>query len=100
MAYHFERVQTLRFEIYDVDSPEPKLSKQDTLGFIETSLGQIVAAGDEGLTLELNSLKAPVAPTDNKVRVESTIILTAEEISCEKDEVSIFSKFMFQFIST
>ena len=89
MAYHFERVQTLRFEVYDVDSREEKLSKQDTLGFVETSLGQIVTAGDEGLTLELNSLKAPVIPTDSTVKVESTIILTAEEISGEKDEVRL-----------
>ncbi|CAG7687278.1 unnamed protein product [Allacma fusca] len=88
MDYRFEQVQALRFEIYDIDSHAAKLSKQDILGFVETNLGQIASAGEEGMTLELNSTTHVVATNPNQVRREpQTIILIAEELASEKDEI-------------
>ena len=82
MEYSFEKVQQLRFEVYDVDSPVvTKLSRQDTLGYVETSLGFIATSGPEGLTLELNGVSIP-ANSD-----QAKIILTAEEVPAEKEEV-------------
>ena len=82
MEYSFEKIQQLRFEMYDVDSPNvAKLSKQDTLGYVETSLGGIVTGGPEGLILELNGISVPANSEQAK------IILTAEEVAAEKEEV-------------
>lgn len=94
MEYRFEQVQSLRFEVYDIDSGTIgyKLSSEDILGFVETNLGQIVSNGEEGLTLELNSLKGPVIPPVGMAiqasnKPPQTIILIAEELASEKDEV-------------
>ena len=82
MEYSFEKVQQLRFEVYDVDSPKiVKLSSQDTLGYVETSLGGIVTAGPDGLALELNGISSPPG------QKSPTIILYAEEVASEKEEV-------------
>ena len=82
MEYSFEKVQQLRFEVYDVDSPSiSSLSAQDALGYVETSLAQIVSAGPEGLNISLNGISIPAGQEDSK------IILIAEEVEPEEEEV-------------
>ena len=82
MEYCFEKIQQLRFEVYDVDSPNvTNLDAQDALGYLETTLAQIVSAGPEGLNINLNGVSIPAGQQDSK------IILTAEEIEPEKEEV-------------
>ncbi|CAG7823526.1 unnamed protein product [Allacma fusca] len=88
MEYRFEAVQGLRFEVYDWDSDSNNLASQDSLGFIETNLAQIVTAGDEGLTLELTTTKSTFLPQDFN-KPHEIIILTAEELASEKDEVTL-----------
>ncbi|CAG7725726.1 unnamed protein product, partial [Allacma fusca] len=88
MEYRFESVQALRFEVYDVDNISEKLEDQDSLGFVETSLAQIVTAGDEGLTLTLSEVKL-IFNSQNAGKPKATISLIAEELQSEKDEVTL-----------
>lgn len=39
--YMFEQVQKVKVAIYDIDNNTPKLSDDDFLGQVETSLGQV-----------------------------------------------------------
>ncbi|OBS83752.1 hypothetical protein A6R68_22267 [Neotoma lepida] len=48
--YFFEEKQNLRFDLYDVDSKSPDLSKHDFLGQAFCTLGEIV--GSSGSRLE------------------------------------------------
>jgi hypothetical protein len=48
MSYRFEERQPLKFEIYDVDSPNPSLEEHDFLGVAICSLGQIISSGKVG----------------------------------------------------
>jgi hypothetical protein len=45
ISYRFEEQQPLKFEIYDVDSPNPSLEAHDFLGAATCSLGQIISSG-------------------------------------------------------
>ncbi|XP_071477474.1 copine-8-like isoform X1 [Diadema setosum] len=45
LDYFFEEVQHLKFELYDVDSKSPDLSKHDFLGSLECTMGNIMGAG-------------------------------------------------------
>ncbi|PSN46006.1 Copine-8 [Blattella germanica] len=40
LVYRFEEQQNIRFKVYDVDTSDPDLEKQDFLGYCETTLGQ------------------------------------------------------------
>ncbi|XP_063215609.1 copine-8-like isoform X2 [Bacillus rossius redtenbacheri] len=77
LLYHFEEQQWLRFEVYDVDTSDPSLDKQDFLGCCETTLGQIVSSGK--LTLPLMGMPC------NK----GELIVSVEELSACKDEVTL-----------
>lgn len=48
MSYRFEERQPLKFEIYDVDSPNPSLEEHDFLGVATCSLAQIISSGKVG----------------------------------------------------
>ncbi|XP_067420514.1 copine-8 isoform X3 [Emydura macquarii macquarii] len=50
MDYFFEERENLRFDLYDVDSKSPILSKHDFLGQVFCTLGEIV--GSQGSRLE------------------------------------------------
>ncbi|XP_043407161.1 copine-8 isoform X8 [Chelonia mydas] len=78
MDYFFEERENLRFDLYDVDSKSPNLSKHDFLGQVFCTLGEIV--GSQGSRLE----KAIVGIPGKKC---GTIILTAEELNCCRDSV-------------
>jgi hypothetical protein len=41
VLYRFEEQQHIKFEVYDVDTYDPRLEKQDFLGKCETTLGQV-----------------------------------------------------------
>ncbi|KAM3833391.1 copine-8 isoform 1-T1 [Vipera latastei] len=100
MDYFFEERQNLRFDLYDVDSKSPNLSKHDFLGQVFCTLGEIV--GSQGSRLEkpvvLNlpwwNLVAKVKMADLSRlkqgipgRKCGTIILTAEELNCCREAV-------------
>ncbi|XP_039091263.1 copine-5 isoform X2 [Hyaena hyaena] len=94
--YFFEEKQNLRFDLYDVDSKSPDLSKHDFLGQAFCTLGEIV--GSPGSRLEkpltigafsLNSRTGKPMPAVANGGVPGkkcgTIILSAEELSNCRD---------------
>ncbi|KAF6364265.1 copine 5 [Rhinolophus ferrumequinum] len=94
--YFFEEKQNLRFDLYDVDSKSPDLSKHDFLGQAFCTLGEIV--GSPGSRLEkpltigafsLNSRTGKPMPAVSNGGVSGkkcgTIILSAEELSNCRD---------------
>lgn len=44
--YRFEQIQNVRFSVYDVDNDSVTLEDDDFLGSVETTLGQVVSAGN------------------------------------------------------
>nr|XP_012788816.1 unnamed protein product [Sorex araneus] len=78
LDYFFEERENLRFDLYDVDSKSPNLSKHDFLGQVFCTLGEIV--GSQGSRLEKPILGIPGKKC-------GTIILTAEELNCCRDAV-------------
>ncbi|CAO2608709.1 Cpne5 [Lemmus lemmus] len=74
--YFFEEKQNLRFDLYDVDSKSPDLSKHDFLGQAFCTLGEIV--GSSGSRLE-----KPLTGVPGKKC--GSIILSAEELSNCRD---------------
>lgn len=45
IPYRFEELQNVRIGLWDIDSRNPSLTRQDFLGDVRTTLGDIVAAG-------------------------------------------------------
>ncbi|XP_042691461.1 copine-1 isoform X2 [Centrocercus urophasianus] len=69
--YYFEKVQKLKFAVYDIDNKSAELSDDDFLGAVECTLGQIVSSSVFTRPLELK---------DGKPAGKGTITITAEEI--------------------
>lgn len=73
IPYYFERVQRLRFCVFDIDSSNSKdLSKHDFIGQAACNLSEIITMRDGSLSLDLH------IPQNNKKR--GTITITAEEV--------------------
>uniref|UniRef100_A0A8D0DYB5 Uncharacterized protein n=1 Tax=Salvator merianae TaxID=96440 RepID=A0A8D0DYB5_SALMN len=96
LDYFFEEKQNLRFDLYDVDSKSPDLSKHDFLGQTFCTLGEIV--GSPGSRLEkplmmgaftLHSKTGKPMPAVSNGGVPGkkcgTIILSAEELGNCRD---------------
>ncbi|XP_032744688.1 copine-5 isoform X1 [Rattus rattus] len=94
--YFFEEKQNLRFDLYDVDSKSPDLSKHDFLGQAFCTLGEIVGSSGSRLekpltigTFSLNSRTGKPMPAVSNGGVPGkkcgTIILSAEELSNCRD---------------
>ncbi|OXB70170.1 UNVERIFIED_CONTAM: hypothetical protein H355_009904 [Colinus virginianus] len=69
--YYFEKVQKLKFGVYDIDNKSAELSDDDFLGGVECTLGQIVSSSVFTRPLELK---------EGKPAGKGTITITAEEI--------------------
>jgi len=73
--YRFEERQMLRFAIYDIDSDRlNKLSDHDSLGHLDCSLGEVVAAQSKGFSKKLS-------------KGSGMIHLQAEELSPNRETV-------------
>uniref|UniRef100_A0A8D2J268 Copine 5 n=1 Tax=Varanus komodoensis TaxID=61221 RepID=A0A8D2J268_VARKO len=96
LDYFFEEKQNLRFDLYDVDSKSPDLSKHDFLGQTFCTLGEIV--GSSGSRLEkplmmgaftLHSKTGKPMPSVSNGGIPGkkcgTIILSAEELGNCRD---------------
>ncbi|XP_038605282.1 copine-5 isoform X2 [Tachyglossus aculeatus] len=96
LDYFFEEKQNLRFDLYDVDSKSPDLSKHDFLGQVFCTLGEIV--GSPGSRLEkplvigaftLNSRTGKPIPSVSNGGIPGKkcgiIILSAEELGNCRD---------------
>ncbi|PNF15182.1 Copine-8 [Cryptotermes secundus] len=75
VLYRFEEQQHIKFEVYDVDTYDPSLEKQDFLGQCVTTLGHIVSSGK--VTLPLMGMPC------NK----GELTVVAEELAVCRDEV-------------
>ncbi|XP_053551465.1 copine-1-like [Bombina bombina] len=69
--YYFEKVQSIKFGIYDIDNKSLDLSDDDYLGGFECTLGQIVSN---------RNLKGPLELKKGKLAGKGMISITAEEI--------------------
>ncbi|XP_061178881.1 copine-8-like [Saccostrea echinata] len=79
LTYLFEELQSIKFEIYDVDSPSHNLKNHDFIGRMECSLGEIVGA--PGGKLE--------KPLQGSRKKNGTIIVRGEELSNCKEEITL-----------
>uniref|UniRef100_A0A8D0CTW7 Copine Va n=1 Tax=Sander lucioperca TaxID=283035 RepID=A0A8D0CTW7_SANLU len=76
LDYFFEEKQTLRFDVYDIDSKSPDLAKHDFLGQIYCTLGEIVGSPASRLEKPLGGIPGKKC---------GTIILSAEELGNCRD---------------
>ncbi|XP_078276856.1 copine-5-like isoform X5 [Rhinoraja longicauda] len=92
LDYFFEERQNLRFDLYDVDSKSPDLSKHDFLGQIFCTLGEIV--GSPGSRLEKSLTDAPRSSVSSHTpktysgipgKKCGIIVLSAEELGNCRD---------------
>ncbi|XP_057372380.1 copine-8-like isoform X1 [Daphnia carinata] len=79
MMFRFEEQQKLKFEIYDVDSTSSDLSRHDFIGWVEITLGNLVSQHVIQKKIEYHN------PRLNR----GTLIVSAEELSSNKEEVEI-----------
>ncbi|RXN35390.1 copine-8-like isoform X2 [Labeo rohita] len=80
LDYFFEEKQNLRFDLYDVDSKSPDLSKHDFLGQMFCTLGEIVGSPASRLEKPLGGI-----PGKNC----GTIVLSAEELGNCRDSATM-----------
>ncbi|KAK7603007.1 hypothetical protein V9T40_003006 [Parthenolecanium corni] len=78
LTYHFELMQELKFNVYDVDSNDSNLESHDFLGSCSTTLGQIVSSGT--ITLPLKG-----GHPNNK----GQLTVHVEELSGCRDEITL-----------
>ncbi|XP_068774606.1 copine-5 [Struthio camelus] len=100
LDYFFEEKQNLRFDLYDVDSKSPDLSKHDFLGQAFCTLGEIVGSAGSRLekpltmgTVTTHSWGRKPAPAVSNGGVPGkkcgTIILLAEELGNCRDVATL-----------
>ncbi|NXJ26276.1 CPNE5 protein, partial [Dicrurus megarhynchus] len=80
LDYCFEERQNLRFDLYDVDSKSPDLSKHDFLGQAFCTLGEIVGSAGSRLEKPLTGIPGKKC---------GTIILLAEELGNCRDVATL-----------
>uniref|UniRef100_A0A674BBP5 Copine Vb n=1 Tax=Salmo trutta TaxID=8032 RepID=A0A674BBP5_SALTR len=80
LDYFFEEKQNLRFDLYDVDSKSPDLSKHDFLGQAFCTLGEIVGSPASRLEKPLGGIAGKKC---------GSIILSAEELGNCRDSATM-----------
>eukprot|EP01091_Cochliopodium_minus_P012551 TRINITY_DN3823_c1_g1_i1.p1 TRINITY_DN3823_c1_g1~~TRINITY_DN3823_c1_g1_i1.p1 ORF type:complete len:724 (-),score=170.10 TRINITY_DN3823_c1_g1_i1:161-2263(-) len=71
--YHFEELQKLKFECYDIDAINEPLSKQDFIGEMYCTLAEIVTSSGQ-------KIKRPLTISTNTSSVRGDIIISVEEV--------------------
>uniref|UniRef100_H2SSI4 Copine Vb n=1 Tax=Takifugu rubripes TaxID=31033 RepID=H2SSI4_TAKRU len=98
LDYFFEEKQNLRFDLYDVDSKSPDLSKHDFLGQTFCTLGEIVGSPASRLEKPLGNRLFPSSETfvfyfllhrGIPGKKCGTIVLSAEELSNCRDSATL-----------
>ncbi|XP_054146689.1 copine-5-like isoform X2 [Melozone crissalis] len=100
LDYCFEERQNLRFDLYDVDSKSPDLSKHDFLGQAFCTLGEIVGSAGSRLekpltmgtaTMHPRGRRPAPAPSHGGIPGKKcgTIILLAEELGNCRDVATL-----------
>ncbi|KAF0035121.1 hypothetical protein F2P81_012879, partial [Scophthalmus maximus] len=80
LDYFFEEKQNLRFDLYDMDSKSPDLSKHDFLGQMFCTLGEIVGSPASRMEKPLGGIPGKKC---------GAIILSAEELSNCRDSATM-----------
>ncbi|KAI0225535.1 Copine-8 [Lamellibrachia satsuma] len=80
MDYYFEESQKLKFEIYDIDSASSKLTRQDFLGSMQCTLGEIVGAANNKLERNLS---------EHSAKNCGIIVVRAEELATCKEQITL-----------
>ncbi|XP_057230342.1 copine-5-like isoform X9 [Malurus melanocephalus] len=100
LDYYFEERQNLRFDLYDVDSKSPDLSKHDFLGQAFCTLGEIVGSAGSRLEKPLTMGTAIMQPRGRRPAPATsnggipgkkcgTIIVLAEELGNCRDVATL-----------
>uniref|UniRef100_A0A8C7C577 Copine Vb n=1 Tax=Oncorhynchus kisutch TaxID=8019 RepID=A0A8C7C577_ONCKI len=93
LDYFFEEKQNLRFDLYDVDSKSPDLSKHDFLGQVFCTLGEIVGSPASRLEKPLGHASSETQPNQSALGIAGkkcgTIILSAEELGNCRDSATM-----------
>lgn len=73
VEYYFEELQTIKFEVYDVDSAGASLAKQDFIGYAQCNLSDVLTLAGQKINLNLMN----GAASGNR----GTIMIEAEEMA-------------------
>uniref|UniRef100_A0A671NWZ6 Copine-3 n=1 Tax=Sinocyclocheilus anshuiensis TaxID=1608454 RepID=A0A671NWZ6_9TELE len=89
--YHFEKVQKLKFGIYDIDNKSVNLSDDDFLGGFECTLGQIVSSRKISRPLQLKAGKpagkGTITITADEVKDNRAIVMEVEAKNLDKKDM-------------
>uniref|UniRef100_A0A672T2S7 Copine-1-like n=1 Tax=Sinocyclocheilus grahami TaxID=75366 RepID=A0A672T2S7_SINGR len=92
--YHFEKVQKLKFGIYDIDNKSVDLKDDDFLGGFECTLGQIVSSRKITRPLQLKAAKpagkGTITITADEVKDNRAVVMEVEAKNLDK-KVDIIS---------
>ena len=82
IQYLFEQRQFLKFEVYDIDSDSQQLQDHDFIGSAESTIGQIVSGGSNGLVLLLKN-------NDRPNQFCGELLLKSEEVKECRDVIEL-----------
>ncbi|VDK57217.1 unnamed protein product [Anisakis simplex] len=81
--YFFEELQKVKFEVYDIDSVSNDLKEHDFIGFVETTLAEIVASPSSRKTFVLSGKEGNTHNGD--------LTVVAEEADSDRNEAVVFA---------
>uniref|UniRef100_A0A673ICW3 Copine-3 n=1 Tax=Sinocyclocheilus rhinocerous TaxID=307959 RepID=A0A673ICW3_9TELE len=88
--YHFEKVQKLKFGIYDIDNKSVDLKDDDFLGGFECTLGQIVSSRKITRPLQLKAAKPAGKGTitvSDEVKDNRAVVMEVEAKNLDKKDM-------------
>jgi len=80
LDYHFEKIQELKFDVYDSDSNSRDLSSHDFIGSVSTNLARIMGSSGASFSSPLH--------LPNNPQVRGKIIIRGEEVHANQDILS------------
>ncbi|XP_024118608.1 copine-1 [Oryzias melastigma] len=90
LDYHFEAVQNLKLQVYDIDNATSDLGDDDFLGGVELTLGQIVASKTLTRPLQLKkgkpAGKGSITVSAEEIKDNRTIVLELEAKNLDKKD--------------
>jgi hypothetical protein len=95
LDYRFETMQRIRFCVYDVDNDSDIVDKQDFIGMVETTLGDVVAEKEFVRELLLESeKKEKTTESAAKARSRGTLTVSSEQVMESRSDI------IFEFSGT
>uniref|UniRef100_A0A673GS89 Copine-3 n=1 Tax=Sinocyclocheilus rhinocerous TaxID=307959 RepID=A0A673GS89_9TELE len=86
--YHFEKVQKLKFGIYDIDNKSVNLSDDDFLGGFECTLGQVcIVRSVTTMHITLCDLCSTIVITADEVKDNRAIVMEVEAKNLDKKDM-------------